>query len=114
VLHFKLELAYINAIIVSKQQKVYGMYKNSIKILGAYGTRAKDFGTTSFMLNPTTVIDAGNLLNSLAADSLHVEHIYLTHSHLDHISDIAYIIDNYFTQRKKLSILWVCLKRFKQ
>ncbi len=77
------------------------MYKNSIKILGAYGTKAKGFGTTSFMLTPSTVIDAGNLLNSLEEDSLHVENIYLTHSHLDHISDIAYIIDNYFTQRKK-------------
>lgn len=77
------------------------MYENSIKILGAYGTKAKGFGTTSFMLNPSTVIDAGNLLDSLEEDSLHVENIYLTHSHLDHISDIAYIIDNYFTQREK-------------
>ncbi len=77
------------------------MDKNSIKILGAYGTKAKGFGTSSFMLNPRTVIDAGNLLDALAEDSLHVENIYLTHSHLDHISDIAYIIDNYFCQREK-------------
>jgi len=76
------------------------MYKNSIKILGAYGTKAKGFGTTSFQLSSSTVIDAGNLLNSLEEDSLHVKNIYLTHSHLDHISDIAYIIDNYFEQRK--------------
>lgn len=77
------------------------MYKNSIKILGAYGTKAKGFGTTSFMLNRHMVIDAGNLLDALAEDSLHIEKIYLTHSHLDHISDIAYIIDNYFCKRRK-------------
>jgi ribonuclease BN (tRNA processing enzyme) len=90
-----------NAIIVSKQKKVYKMYKNSIRILGAYGTKAKGFGTTSFMLNSCTVIDAGNLIDALAKESLHVENIYLTHSHLDHISDIAYIIDNYFCKRSK-------------
>ncbi|WP_434580979.1 3',5'-cyclic-nucleotide phosphodiesterase [Sulfurimonas sp. NW15] len=77
------------------------MYENSIKILGAYGTKAKGFGTTSFMLDAATVIDAGNLLNALAENSLHVEYIYLTHSHLDHIADIAYIVDNYFLQRRK-------------
>lgn len=77
------------------------MYKNSIKILGAYGTKAKGFGTTSFMLNSSTVIDAGNLIDSLADESLEIHNIYLTHSHLDHISDIAYIIDNYFCKRTK-------------
>jgi len=78
------------------------MYKkNSIQVLGAYGTKAKGFGTTSFMLNPSTVIDAGNLLSALQEKSMEVESIFLTHSHLDHISDIAYIIDNYFYQRTK-------------
>ncbi len=74
---------------------------HKIKILGAYGTKAKGFGTSSFLLSNSTVIDAGNLLDALAEDSLHVENIYLTHSHLDHISDIAYIIDNYFSLRTK-------------
>ena len=72
-----------------------------IKILGAYGTKAKGFGTSSFLLTNSTVIDAGNLVDGLAEDSLHVENIYLTHSHLDHINDIAYIIDNYFSLRTK-------------
>jgi len=77
------------------------MYKNSIKILGAYGTKSKGFGTSSFSLSQSTVIDAGNLIDALAEDSVHIENIYLTHSHLDHICDIAYIIDNYFCLRNK-------------
>lgn len=77
------------------------MSKYSIQVLGAYGTRAKGFGTTSFMLNEKMVIDAGNLLNALEERSLEIETIFLTHSHLDHISDIAYIIDNYFCKRTK-------------
>jgi len=72
-----------------------------IKILGAYGTRAKGFGTSSFLLNKSNVIDAGNILATLDEESIHIENIWLTHSHLDHISDIAYILDNYFSMRTK-------------
>ncbi|MDY0116920.1 MAG: MBL fold metallo-hydrolase [Sulfurimonadaceae bacterium] len=74
---------------------------NEITILGAYGTRSKGFGTSSFLINDTNVIDAGNILNTLEEKAAHIEHIWLTHSHLDHISDIAYVLDNYFSARKK-------------
>jgi HD-GYP domain-containing protein (c-di-GMP phosphodiesterase class II)/ribonuclease BN (tRNA processing enzyme) len=72
-----------------------------IKVLGAYGTKAPGFGTSSFQLNKSNVIDAGNLLRPLKDDSIYIENIWLTHSHLDHISDIAYILDNYFSERTK-------------
>lgn len=73
----------------------------TIKILGAYGTKAKGFGTTSFALNNQNVIDAGNLLDGMQNDVANVQNIWLTHSHLDHIADIAYIIDNYFVDFKE-------------
>jgi ribonuclease BN (tRNA processing enzyme) len=75
--------------------------EKSIQVLGAYGTKAPGFGTSSFYLNRANVIDAGNLLRPLKDDSIYIENIWLTHSHLDHISDIAYILDNYFSQRTK-------------
>ncbi|WP_188109448.1 MBL fold metallo-hydrolase [Sulfurimonas indica] len=75
--------------------------EKSIQVLGAFGTKAKGFGTTSFLVNPTTAIDAGNLLDALEERSIEIENIYLTHSHLDHIVDIAYILDNYFSLRTK-------------
>ncbi len=75
--------------------------KKTIQILGAYGTKSKGFGTSSFLLNSINVIDAGNLLYTLEEKSIEIENIWLTHSHLDHIEDIAYILDNYFCMRKK-------------
>jgi ribonuclease BN (tRNA processing enzyme) len=75
--------------------------ENRIKILGAYGSNAKGFGTTSFYLNAKNVIDAGNLLNTLEELCADIENIWLTHSHLDHITDIAYILDNYYSLRTK-------------
>ncbi|OIP53367.1 MAG: diguanylate cyclase [Helicobacteraceae bacterium CG2_30_36_10] len=74
---------------------------NKITVLGAYGTKAKGFGTSSFYLNKENVIDAGNLLVALEEESAKIQNIWITHSHLDHISDIAYIIDNYYTSIEK-------------
>ncbi|QSZ40867.1 HD domain-containing protein [Sulfurimonas aquatica] len=77
-----------------------------IEILGAYGTKSKGYGTSSFRLNRNHVIDAGNLLDGLDVASVEIENIWVTHSHLDHIVDIAYILDNYFNLRSKsLNIL---------
>lgn len=73
--------------------------KNQIKILGASGTKAPGHGTSAFLLNSKNVIDAGNLLRPLKEASVDIQNIWLTHSHLDHISDIAYILDNYFSDR---------------
>ena len=72
-----------------------------ITILGAYGTKGSHQETSSFLINETNVIDAGNLLRSLDEDAAHIDTIWLTHSHLDHIVDIAYILDSYFTLRRK-------------
>ena len=72
-----------------------------VKVLGAFGTRLKGFGTSSFHINDKNVVDAGNILNTMGEESIKIENIWLTHSHLDHISDIAYILDNFFSQRTK-------------
>ncbi len=80
--------------------------RENIKILGAYGTRAKNFGTSSILLNKHNTLDAGNLLDALGSESININTIWLTHSHLDHIVDIAYILDNYFTQRKETLVIY--------
>jgi len=83
------------------EQKVEIDSRPEIKVLGAYGTRLKGFGTSAFYINDKNILDAGNLLNTLGEESAKIENIWLTHSHLDHISDIAYILDNYFSDRTK-------------
>ena len=75
--------------------------KNRVKVLGAYGTRSKGCGTSCTYLNSKNVIDAGNLLAPLDAECINLENIWITHAHLDHIVDIASLIDNYFSLRAK-------------
>ena len=83
------------------QVKVAKEEGNHVKVLGAFGTRSKGYGTSSFLLNSKNVIDAGNLLNGLEDKVEEIENIWITHSHLDHIGDIAYVIDNYYASIKK-------------
>lgn len=70
-----------------------------IRVLGSGGSKEKGVGTTSFAIGQNIAIDAGNIINSLGDDALHIEHIFLTHSHLDHIVDIAFLAETFFTQR---------------
>jgi len=72
---------------------------SSITILGSYGAKSDKGGSSAFLLDSKNVLDAGNLLRPLRDESAMIENIWITHSHLDHISDIAYILDNYYEQR---------------
>ena len=69
-----------------------------IQVLGSYGNRGKNKFTTSFLIRQNIAIDAGNLSNGLENVDK-IEHIFLTHSHFDHILDIPFVIDTHFDKR---------------
>jgi ribonuclease BN (tRNA processing enzyme) len=72
-----------------------------IKALGAYGGKGKDKATTSLLVSKHIVIDAGNIFGGLDEETECIDHILLSHSHMDHIVDIPFIIDTYFEKRTK-------------
>jgi len=80
-----------------------------IDFLGTSGTRTPNEGTTCLRVSPHCVIDAGNLINSFGDDVFTIEHIFLTHSHLDHIIDIPFLADLFVTQ-KSISLKIYALK----
>lgn len=67
-----------------------------MKVLGAYGGKFSSKHTTTFRIGDDLVIDAGNLVEGLGEDAPKLRHVFLTHSHLDHIVDIPFIIDAVF------------------
>ena len=77
------------------------MLKNDIKFLGVGGSRKNRIGTTCVQVADDIVIDAGNIINGLGEDAYKIEHIFLTHSHLDHIVDIAFLVDNHYLSMQK-------------
>lgn len=76
------------------------MLKNDIRFLGTSGSKKEGHGSSCVQVTDTIVIDAGNLIHGLKDEAKHIEHIFLTHSHLDHISDIAFLIDTYLVERE--------------
>lgn len=71
-----------------------------IEFLGTGGTRTPTQGTTCLRVSDHCVIDAGSLINTFGDDVFTIEHIFLTHSHLDHIIDIPFLADLFVTQKK--------------
>jgi HD-GYP domain-containing protein (c-di-GMP phosphodiesterase class II)/ribonuclease BN (tRNA processing enzyme) len=74
---------------------------NTIRFLGAHGSRAMQAQTTCIQVSETTLIDAGNVMSALGEDAAQIERIFLTHAHLDHILDIGFFIDHFFVRRQK-------------
>lgn len=73
---------------------------NHIEFLGTSGTKTSTEGTTCLRVSKTCVIDAGNLIEGIGKEVFLIDHIFLTHSHLDHIIDIAFLADQFVTQKK--------------
>ena len=72
-----------------------------MKVLGAFGSKTKDSQLSSYLLDSHTVIDAGNLIQSLGDEFLELENIVLTHAHFDHIADLPIAIDTYYAKIKQ-------------
>jgi HD-GYP domain-containing protein (c-di-GMP phosphodiesterase class II)/phosphoribosyl 1,2-cyclic phosphodiesterase len=80
--------------------------KNSIKILGAYGSKTLNTAMTCILTDHDVLIDAGNILHALDDDARKINHILLTHAHLDHIADIPFLIDIFFEARNTPLIIY--------
>ena len=65
-----------------------------IRVLGCSGAIAKDCRTTSFLIDGDTLIDAGTGVGDLSLDEMRkIEHVFLTHSHLDHVAALPLMVD---------------------
>lgn len=71
----------------------------TVKILGAQGSRSDNAFTTCIQVSKNTLIDAGNIMQALGEEALHVNRIFFSHAHLDHIIDSAFLMDNFFAKR---------------
>jgi ribonuclease BN (tRNA processing enzyme) len=71
-----------------------------IRVLGGHGGQALGFSTTSFLIDSTLLVDAGAVAGTLPiSEQKLIDHILITHTHLDHIKDLAFLCDNCFGLR---------------
>jgi ribonuclease BN (tRNA processing enzyme) len=72
-----------------------------IRVLGCSGSIAAGSRTTSFLLDDDVLIDAGTGVGDLTLDELaRIDHIVVTHSHLDHVLAIGLLADSVTRRRR--------------
>jgi ribonuclease BN (tRNA processing enzyme) len=65
-----------------------------LRILGCSGGIGGELRTTSMLLDHDTLIDAGTGVGDLSIHELaQIDHIFVTHSHMDHVTSIPFLAD---------------------
>ena len=78
-----------------------------LKVLGCSGGIGDDPGTTAFLIDSDILIDAGTGLGLLSLPELvAIKHIFLTHSHLDHIACLPLLLDSVASVRLHPLTVW--------
>ena len=73
-----------------------------LRILGCSGGIGGELRTTSMLLDHDVLIDAGTGVGDLSvADLAQIDHIFVTHSHMDHVASIPFLADTVGWMRDK-------------
>jgi ribonuclease BN (tRNA processing enzyme) len=73
-----------------------------VRILGCSGGIGGTLHTTSMLVDHDILIDAGTGVTDLTLSELEqIDHVFLTHSHLDHIASLPLIVDTVGPIRKR-------------
>ena len=65
-----------------------------IRVLGCSGAIARDCRTTAFLVDEDVLVDAGTGVGDLPLEDMErIGHVFLTHSHLDHVAALPLMLD---------------------
>ncbi len=69
-----------------------------IRFLGVHGSPSAQRRPTCIQVSARTLVDAGYVMG-LGQAAAQVDHVFLTHAHLDHVLDLGFLVDSFFEQR---------------
>ncbi|OGT00347.1 MAG: 3',5'-cyclic-nucleotide phosphodiesterase [Gallionellales bacterium RIFCSPLOWO2_02_60_31] len=73
-----------------------------LRTLGCSGGIGGNLRTTAFLLDHDVLIDAGTGVNELSLTEVSmIDHVFVTHSHLDHIACIPFMVDSAWAMRDR-------------
>ncbi|MGE0357542.1 MAG: MBL fold metallo-hydrolase [Burkholderiales bacterium] len=65
-----------------------------IRVLGCSGGIGGSLRTTALLVDDDILVDAGTGVGDLSLESLaRIDHIFVSHSHLDHVTSIPFLVD---------------------
>ncbi len=78
-----------------------------LRVLGCSGGIGSGFQTSSYLLNDRVLIDAGTGVSELNLYEMgRIDHVLITHAHLDHIACLPLLLDTTVTHRKVPVTVW--------
>lgn len=71
-----------------------------VRVLGCHGGETPRHRTTCLLIDERITIDAGSVCRSLALDEqVKLDHMLISHSHMDHVKDLALLADQVIGRR---------------
>lgn len=81
----------------AEMEQAVGLETMQVRTLGCSGGIGGELRTTCFQVDDDILIDAGTGLGNLSLQQMKgIRHIFLTHSHLDHLAGIPLMVDSIF------------------
>ncbi|WP_022847179.1 MULTISPECIES: MBL fold metallo-hydrolase [unclassified Desulfurobacterium] len=77
-----------------------------INVAGCYGSKSKLMNLVTFIISNKVAVDCGNLF-AKEVNREEIEHILVTHSHMDHLQDLPFFIDEIPFNKNRKSPLTV-------
>ena len=85
--------------------RVEGEYRMKLRVLGSAGAELPDFRPPAFLIDESLLLDAGTIGAVLTEEEQwRLQHIFITHSHLDHIRSIPALADNIIIKNLRHSV----------
>ncbi|MBF0313316.1 MAG: 3',5'-cyclic-nucleotide phosphodiesterase [Oligoflexia bacterium] len=73
-----------------------------VRIIGGHGGVSPKAKATSYLIDGKLLIDAGSIAEGTIVDEqIRIDYILLSHAHLDHTKDLAFLSDNCFGLKAK-------------
>lgn len=73
-----------------------------LRVLGCSGGIAQNLRTSSYLIDEDILLDAGTGVGDLSlAEMRKLKHIFITHSHMDHVASIPLLVDTLFSDLEK-------------
>ena len=79
----------------------------NVRVLGSCGSRVPGHQTSCLLIEENVAVDAGGLTAKLSVeDQAGIDHVLVSHAHLDHVYDLAFLADNVMASRSEPLRVW--------
>ncbi len=79
----------------------------NVRVLGSCGSRVPGQQTSCLLINEQVIVDAGGITAKLSVEEqAAIDHVLISHAHLDHVYDLAFLADNVMARRNSPLRVW--------